>query len=56
MKMLEPNKMVDGDKYWKNISLTFWHKDIPFLKYQLLNVMKTRGRTTWKPKEDALLC
>ena len=55
LKMLEPNKFVDSEKYWKNIALTFFQKDIPFLKYQLLTLLKTRGRTSWKPKEDTLL-
>ena len=53
--MLEPNKFVDNDKYWKNIGLTLYRKDTTFLKYQLLTLIKTKGRIVWKDKEDQLL-
>lgn len=58
MKMLEPNKLIDLEKYekhWKNISTTFHNKEISFLKYQLLTIIKNKGRTHWKTKEDDLL-
>lgn len=58
MKLLDPIKLVDNlkyDKYWKNISATFANKDIPFLKYQLMTIIKIKGRTTWKKEEEELL-
>lgn len=56
LKMLDPVKFLDGcEKYWKLVSEAFWEKSVPFLKYQLLNIIKTKGRTVWKEQEDALL-
>lgn len=59
LKALDPLKFVDKhdryDKYWRNISENLWNKDILLLKYQLLNIVKTKGRTIWKAEEDDLL-
>lgn len=53
LKLIEPLKFVDAyEKYWRNISETFWNKEVYFLKYQLLNILKTKGRTLWKADED----
>ena len=55
-KAIDPVKFIDGyDKYWKLISEAFWQKEVYFLKYQLLNIFKIKGRTIWKAEEDELL-
>lgn len=33
------------------VSETFWGKDILFLKYQLLTIIKKPGRASWKKEE-----
>jgi hypothetical protein len=49
MKLLEASNFVDShEKYWRNISETFWNKEIFFLKYQLLNIIKSKNRTIWR--------
>lgn len=58
MKLLDAIKFIDAEKYekyWRAISRTFWNKDISFLKYQLLNIIKSKGRASWKKDEDHLL-
>lgn len=53
LKLLDPLEFVDGyPKYWKEISLIFWGKNILFLKYQLLCLVKTKTRIVWKKDED----
>lgn len=55
-KVLDSAKFVDSnDKYWRSLSEVFWQKEAYFLKYQLLNICKAKGRTVWRAKEDELL-
>lgn len=52
-KVLDPSKFIDsGEKYWRQLSEIFWQKEIYFLKYQLLNVFKAKGRIVWRARED----
>ena len=56
IKLLDPINFVDGYKcYWEEISTFFCGIKNPFLKYQLLNIIKTQGRIIWKSEEDELL-
>lgn len=56
LKSLEPVDFVDGyNRYWTDTSAVFWGKTIPFLKYQLLSLIKAKGRINWKKEEDDLL-
>lgn len=56
LKLIDPLRFVDAyEKYWRHISETFWKKEVYFLKYQLLNIIKTKGRTLWKADEDQIL-
>ena len=55
-KVLDSSKFVDSyEKYWRNLSGVFWHKEPYLLKFQLLTVCKPKGRTLWRDKEDLLL-
>lgn len=52
-KVLDPSKFIDsGEKYWRLLSEAFWQKEVYFLKYQLLNLFKAKGRIVWRSKED----
>jgi hypothetical protein len=55
-KVIDAAKFVDGfEKYWRKISELFWQKDVHLLKYQFLNLIKTKGRAAWKKEEEELL-
>lgn len=56
LKLLECHRFLDScERYWKALSTAFWGKNIHFLKYQLLNIQKTKGRIVWREREDELL-
>ena len=53
LKLLDPLDFVDNyHRYWREISSVFWAKSVPFLKYQFLSLIKTKGRIDWKDDED----